>query len=311
MKDPYEILGVERTASEAAIQSAYRKLAKRHHPDVNPGKPEAEEKFKEIASAYALLSDSEKRARFDRGEIDASGAERSPERSFYRNYGNDAARTKYRAAGNPGGAYRGDINLDDLDLESIFGDSLRGRAQHGPMRAKGYDMRYALTVDFLDAAKGAVKRLTLPDGSTLDVTVPAGLKDGQVLRLKGKGEPGIGPDGNSGPPGDALIEVSVAPHPYFRRDGNDVVLDLPITLKEAVRGAKIEVPTLSGPVTITVPPKSIDGKRLRLRGRGIAGGNQDVLLKVVLPSEDEPELAAFLEGWSPQHPFDPRAGLKS
>lgn len=303
MKDPYDILGVKRDASEAAIQAAYRKLAKRHHPDLNPGKPEAEEKFKEIASAYALLSDSEKRARFDRGEIDASGAERPSERTFYRDFGDDGRRTKYRADGG--------IDIDDIDLDSIFGTGFRDRLRRETMQAGGRDLRYALTVDFLDAAKGAVRRLTLPDGGTLDVTIPAGLKDGQVLRLKGKGEAGPSQGNDKGPAGDALIEVSVAPHPFFRREGNDVLLELPITLKEAVLGAKIEVPTVSGPVSVAVPPRSATGRRLRLRGRGIAGGNQEVVLKVIVPSEDEPELAAFLEGWTPRHPVNPRAGLKS
>ncbi len=294
VRDPYEILGVERTATAEAIQSAYRKLAKKHHPDVNPGKPDAETKFKEIASAYALLSDAEKRARFDRGEIDASGAERPPERSFYRGFGDDAGRTKYRGDGG--------IDIDDLDLESIFGAAFREQARQHNRPTKGYDMRYALSVDFLDAAKGAVRRLTLPDGNSLDVTIPVGLKDGQMLRLKGKGEPGI----NGGPPGDALIEVNVAPHAFFRREGNDVVVEVPVTLKEAVLGAKIEVPTISGPVSVTVPPNSVSGRRLRLRGRGIAGGNQEIEIKVVLPSEPEPELATFLETWVPNHPFNPR-----
>ena len=297
MRDPYEILGVDRTVTDAALQSAYRKLAKKYHPDVNPGKKDAEETFKEIASAYALLSDPEKRGRFDRGEIDASGQEKAPERNFYRGYGDDAARTKYRT--------EGDYDLDDLDIASIFGSAFgRGRSGEG-FRAAGGDARYALTVDFLDAAKGAVRRLTLPDGKTLDVTIPAGLKDGQILRLKGKGQPGFG----GGPTGDALIEVSVAPHPLFRREGDDVVIELPITLKEAVLGAKIDVPTISGTVSLSIPPNSVSGRRLRLRGRGIGAGHQQVELKVVLPSEPEPELAAFLESWTPQHPFDPRKDL--
>lgn len=294
MRDPYEILGVERNATDAAITSAYRKLAKKHHPDVNPGKKDAEDTFKEIASAYELLSDKDKRARFDRGEIDASGQEKAQTRNFYRGYGDDTGRSKYRSYGgpHPGGGF----DPDDLDLESIFGARFRGR---------GTDMRYALNVDFIAAAKGTVRRLTLPDGKTLDVTIPAGLKDGQVLRLKGKGQPGIG----GGPAGDALIEVSVASHPVFRRDGDDVIVEVPITLKEAVLGAKIEVPTLSGTVSVTVPPNSNSGRRLRLRGRGIKDGHQQVELKVVLPTEPEPELAAFLETWSPQNTANPRDDL--
>jgi DnaJ-class molecular chaperone len=322
MRDPYEVLGVERSATEQQITSAYRKLAKKHHPDVNPGKKDAEEKFKEIAQAYDLLSDKEKRAKFDRGEIDASGQEtaqaqeRYGARNFYHRYGDDAGRTKYRADFG-----EGEVDLDDLDLESIFGSAFRGGRARGfgtrdfrgsdfaetEFKVPGANMRYALNVDFIDAAKGAVKRLTLPDGKTLDVTIPPGLKDGQVLRLKGKGQPGF----NGGPTGDALIEVNVNPHPRFRREGDDVVIEVPITLKEAILGAKIEVPTLDGTVALTVPANSTTGKRLRLRGRGIKGGHQQVELKVILPSEPEPELAAFLETWSPRHNRNPRDEVKS
>jgi DnaJ-class molecular chaperone len=301
MRDPYEVLGVERSATDAAITSAYRKLAKKHHPDVNPGKKDAEDTFKEIASAYALLSDKDKRARFDRGEIDASGQEKAPERNFYRGYGDDTGRTKYRTYSGHGAGF----DPDDLDLDSIFGAFRQGGFPGEGSRARGADARYALSVDFIDAAKGAVRRLTLPDGNTLDVTIPAGLKDGQVLRLKGKGQPGFG----GGAAGDALIEVSVAPHPVFRREGDDVIVEVPITLKEAVLGAKIAVPTLSGTVNVTVPPNSNSGRRLRLRGRGIKDGHQQVELKVVLPSEPEPELAAFLETWTPRDAEDPRDAL--
>lgn len=313
MKDPYTILGVERDATDKAITSAYRKLAKKHHPDVNPGKKDAEDKFKEISQAYELLSDAEKRARFDRGEIDASGQEMPQNwrggRGFYRSHGDDMGRTKYRA--NFGD---GEIDLDDADLESIFGHAFRQAGRHGgahgfgaghgsgDFKMPGADARYALSVSFLDAAKGAVRRLTLPGGKTLDVTIPPGLKDGQVLRLKGKGQPGF----NGGPAGDALIEIDVAPHPFFRREGDDIVVEVPITLKEAVLGAKIEVPTLSGTVTLTVPPHSTGGKRLRLRGRGIREGHQQVELKVVLPNKPEPALDAFLESWEPENEDDPR-----
>ena len=308
MRDPYEILGVERSATDAALTSAYRKLAKKHHPDVNPGKKDAEDKFKEIASAYELLSDKDKRARFDRGEIDASGQVKAPERNFYRGYGDDTGRSKYRSYTGPRPGSGAGFDPDDIDLESIFGAAFRQGGAQGferGFRGAGTDMRYALSVDFIDAAKGAVRRLTLPDGKTLDVTIPAGLKDGQVLRLKGKGQPGSG----GGPAGDALIEVSVLPHAVFRRDGDDVIVEVPITLKEAVLGAKIEVPTLSGTVSVTVPPNSDSGRRLRLRGRGIKEGHQQVELKVVLPSAPEPELAAFLETWTPQDAANPRDDL--
>ncbi len=241
-----------------------------------------------------LLSDKDKRGRFDRGEIDGSGAERPPERPFYRDFGDDAARAKYRT----------DNVFTEDDLESILGRAFRDRMGRG-FSAAGVDSHYALTVDFLDAANGAVRRLSLPDGRTIDVTIPAGLKDGQILRLKGQGVPGIG----QVKPGDALIEVSVMPHALFRRDGNDVILALPVTVKEAILGAKIEVPTIAGPISLTVPPGSGTGTRLRLKGRGISGGHQYVDLKIVLPPAHEPELADFLKTWEPRHKFNPRAGM--
>ena len=296
MNDPYKLLGVERDADDAAIQKAYRKLAKLHHPDLNPGKPEAEAKFKEISSAYALLSDAEKRARFDRGEIDAEGTEQAAARNFYRDYGDQAAGAKYRS----GPAF------GDEDLESLLRNAF-GHRPRGGFAMRGADMHYTLSVDFVEAAKGAVKRLTLPEGATLDVTIPAGLKDGQVLRLRGKGEPG--PSG--GAAGDALIEISVAPHRFFRRDGNDVIIELPVTIQEAVTGAKVRVPTVDGPVSLTIAPRSNSGTRLRLKGRGIAGGHQFVELRIVLSTAEEPELEAFLATWQPRHPFNPRAGMET
>jgi len=295
MEDPYKVLGVERNASDEAIRAAYRKLAKRHHPDLNPGKKEAEERFKEISGAYELLSDKEKRARFDRGEIDASGAERPQARRFYRDFGDAGGRAKYHSQ-----------SFSDEDLESIFGAAFRDSFARG-FAARGADAHYALMVDFLEAANGTVRRLSLPDGRTLDVAIPAGLKGGQVLRLKGQGLPGEG----EVPPGDALIEVSVAPHPLFRREGDDVLIELPVTLKEAVLGAKVAVPTIKGPVTLAIPPHSSSGTRLRLKGRGILGGHQYVTLKLVLPHEPEPELADFLKRWQPHHPFDPRKGMRT
>ena len=298
MDDPYTVLGLQRDATPEAIRAAYRQLAKRHHPDLNPGKPEAAERFKAINAANDLLSDPERRARFDRGEIDASGAEKPPERGFYREYGDAADRSKYRA----------DSGIDPEDLESIFAQAFAARGARGSrgFNARGPDAQYSLTVNFLDAANGTVRRLTLPDGQTLDVTIPAGLRDGHVLRLKGKGYAGPG----EGSPGDALVEITVAPHPRFRREGNDVIVALPVSLKEAVLGATLEAPTIKGPVRLTIPPGSGTGSRLRLRGRGIAGGHQYVELQVVVPPGRESALAAFLEGWTPEHPFDPRAGME-
>jgi len=294
MDDPYKILGVERDASAAAIQKAYRKLAKLHHPDLNPGKPEAAAKFQEISAANALLSDPEKRGAFDRGEIDAEGAPQAP-RGFYRDHGDRADRSKYQA----------DPSFGDEDLESLFRNAF-GQRQRGGFALRGADLHFTLSVEFIEAAKGGVKRLTLPDGGTLDVTLPAGIGDNQVLRLKGKGQAGVG----GGPSGDALIEVTVNPHPFFRREGKDVIVELPITIQEAMVGAKVRVPTIDGPVNLTIAPRSNSGTRLRLKQRGIAGGHQYVELKIVLSPSPEPALEAFLTDWQPAHPFDPRAGME-
>jgi len=301
MKDPYEILGVEKTASEAAIRAAYRKLAKRHHPDLNPNKPEAAERFKEINAANDILSDPEKRGRYDRGEIDAAGNEVPPQQPFYRDFGGSPGHEKY---------YQGNFNPEDL--ESIFAHAFGGG---GPMggatsgrrfTARGADAHYTLTVSFLDAANGTTRRITLPEGRTLDVKIPAGVTDGHVLRLKSQGMPGLG----GGPSGDALVEIAVAPHPLFRREGDDIIVELPVTIQEATLGASLEVPTIKGKVRLAIPPNSGTGTRLRLRGRGIRQGHQYVQLHVVLPPGDEPELTDFLKTWQPRNPINPRAGLE-
>ncbi len=302
MKDPYSVLGVAKTASADEIKKAYRKLAKQHHPDLNPGSAEAATRFKEISGAYDLLSDADKRARFDRGEIDAAGQERA-DASFYRAY-----------AGGPQGAkYRAEAGFDASDLfADLFARS--GRGGHGgaefrDFAMRGSDVSYALAVDFLDAARGVSKRLSFPDGRALDVNVPAGAADGSVLRLRGQGQPGLG----GGPPGDALIEISVEPHPLFRREGNDIHIDLPITLTEAVAGGKVNVPTIEGPVSMTVPAGSNTGTKLRLRGRGITpkggtAGDQYITLKVVLPREPDQALKDFVNEW-PGRDYDVRSGL--
>ena len=306
MRNPYDILGVAPSASADEIRSAYRRLAKKNHPDVNPGKKNAAEEFAAISAAYALLSDTDKRARFDRGEIDASGAEVQPQRTYWRDF----------SGGGPApGSHGGDTGFDPEDLEELLrqamggaGGARRGRtggAQGGGFAMRGEDARYTLTVSFMDAALGTKRRITLPDGKSLDVTIPAGHRDGQVLRLRGQGHPGIG----GGPPGDALIEIGVAPHRFFRRDGDDIVLDLPVTLPEAILGGRIEVPTLSGKVSLTIPPRSGPGTRLRLRGRGIGAGHLFVVLRIVLPDQPEPALEDFLRTWQPEHPQDPRRDM--
>jgi DnaJ-class molecular chaperone len=304
---PYEVLGVKPDASPDEIRKAFRKLAKELHPDINPGKPEAEARFKQVTAAHDLLSDADKRARYDRGEIDESGAERP--RYSYRPHAEGAQGWKYQP--------NGEMNPEDLeDILSMFGGGMgRGGAGARRSRSEGFampggDRLYTLTVDFVEAAAGAKKRLSLPPDDWLDVTIPPGIDEGQVLRLKGKGGEGVG----GAPPGDALIEIHVAPHLYFRRDGDNILLDLPVTVAEAVLGARVAVPTVTGPVTMTIPKGSDNGAQLRLRGKGIsrrggAAGDQIVSLKVVIGDSGDPELAAFLETWAEKHKTDPRRGM--
>ena len=302
MDNPYSTLGVKPDASADEIRSAYRKLAKQHHPDLNPGKTDAEKRFKDVTAAYDLLSDPEKRKRFDRGEIDASGQER-PERSFYRGFADGQAGAKYRTSQGMGSE-----DLSDL-FSNIFGETRRARSTQ-PL--KGEDRQYTLSVDFLDAVTGASRRLTLPDGKTLDVNIPPGITDGQTLRLRGQGGPGL----RGGPAGDALVEVKVEAHPFFRRVDNNIEVEVPVTVAEAVLGGKITVPTVTGPVSMTVPKGSDTGTTLRLRGKGVPGrggtpaGDQLVRLKVVIGPKDQ-ELEAFLKDWAEKHPHDPRQGMAS
>lgn len=307
---PYEVLGVGKDASAEEIRTAYRKLAKEFHPDLNPGKPAAEARFKEISAAYDLLSDPEKRGRYDRGEIDESGAERP--RYSYRPHAEGAQGWKYSPEG----------EIDPADLEDLFAMFGRGAraggrrgagAGQGGFQMPGPDRHFSLTIDFVTAATGGKQRLALGPEEWLDVTIPAGIDDGQVLRLKGKGGPGLG----GGPPGEALIEVHVEPHPWFRREGDDIHMELPVSLAEAVLGARVPVATLTGPVTMTIPKGSDTGRQLRLRAKGIrrkrrgaeSVGDQYVTLKVVIGHSDDSELATFLEDWSKQHPFDPRRNV--
>jgi len=307
MADPYKTLGVKPTDSEAAIRAAYRKLAKKHHPDVNQGKPEAAERIKTINAAYDILSDKDKRARFDRGEIDAEGRETAAGRAGTGGAGGPwagaGASAGAGAAGAGGGQWRGYPRGDTFsgigpdDLDSLFGEGLTGGS------ARGRDIRYAVSVSFVEAANGASRRLVTHDGRELDVSIPAGVKDGQLLRLKGQGRRGLAAAG------DAVIDVQVLPHPYFRREGDDILLDLPITLREAVLGATIEVPTVRGSVRLTIPPGSGSGARLRLKGRGIGDGHQFVVLRPVLAPGEEPALAEFLRGWKPTRTFNPRADM--
>ena len=308
--NPYEVLGVKKTASAEEIKKAYRKIVKESHPDLNPGDTAGEERFKAAAAAYDLLKDPEQRARFDRGEIDAQGQER-PEAHFYRGY-----------AGAQDNPYRSGQPFDETeDLSDFFADFMRnardarGGAGHGHMHgfhADGADVRYRLEVPFMDAALGGSTRITLPDDSNLEVQIPRGIGDGQTIRLRGKGGTPIG----KGRPGDALITISLAPHKIFTREGDTVRVVLPITIDEAILGAKVEVPTISGPVKLTIPRGASSGQVLRMRGRGIAPrgreqrGDQLVELKIVTPPRIDEELASFMESWRRKHAYDPRKGMK-
>lgn len=284
--DPYETLGVTKDASADDIQKAYRGLAKKLHPDLNPGNKAAEERFKEVAAAYDLLSDADKRARFDRGEIDASGAER-PQQRFYRDFADSGA----------AGSYKSDAGFADFgDAGDLFAEMF-GREGRANLRMRGADAHYRLEVDFLDAVNGAKRQITLPEGEALEVAIPPGTRDGQTLRLRGKGRPGIG----GGATGDALIEIAVRPHPLFTRKGDDIHVELAIPLDQAVLGGRVTVPTPSGPVTMTVPKWSNSGAVLRLKGKGVRhrGGHGDeyVTVKVMLPDKPDAALEELIAQW--------------
>lgn len=299
-EDPYRVLGVKKEASQDEIQKAYRKLAKKLHPDLNPGNKQAEEQFKAASAAYDLLSDPEKRSRFDRGEIDASGQER-PRQRYYRDFAGAAAGEHPYATAE---------GFSDFSDEGGLFSSIFGRGGRVNLKMRGQDTHYRLPVEFLEAVNGTVRRVTLADGSTVDVTVSPGARDGQVLQLAGKGSSGIG----GGPPGDAFIEILVRPHPTFTRKGDDIHLELPISLAEAVMGGKISVPTPAGPVTMSVPRGSNSGTVLRLRGKGVlrangTRGDEYVKLKIVLPDKPDPELERFVQGWPSGKTHNPRRGM--
>lgn len=316
--DPYATLGVARSASEKDIKSAYRKLAKELHPDRNKDNPNASERFSDVTKAYDLLSDKDKRAQFDRGEIDAEG---NPAMPF--GFGGGAGgghgggfggggfggggfrESGFGGAGGMGGGAEG-IDLGDL-FEGLFGGSggrggmggMGGGAGMGGRRAgpppRGANVSYRLKVPFVDAATRADQRITLSDGKTIDLKLPAALESGTQMRLSGKGEPG--PGGN----GDAIVTIEVSPHPFYEREGDNIRLELPVTLDEAVNGAKVKVPTVDGPVMLTVAPGSSSGKTLRLKGKGFprkdsTRGDQLVTLTIDLPADDA-DLKTRLEGW--------------
>jgi len=297
-EDPYKVLGVPREATDEDIRRAYRKLAKQLHPDLNPSnRASAEERFKKVSAAYEIVGDPEKRRQYDRGDIDANGEQR---RGFYRAH----------AGGGPFGGRAGRRQADDFGFGDIFSDlfgAARGRAEAGGFGSPGRDVRYTLEVDFLEAASGVRKRVTMPDGGVLDLAVPEGVADGQILRLKGKGNPGQ----RGGAAGDALVEIRVKPHPNFKRVGDDIEFDLPITLDEAVLGAKIEVPTISGRVQLTIPKGASSGRIFRLKGKGVRNvasgrtGDQLVSVRIVLPDKIDDKLSYFLSEWRQSNRYNP------
>jgi DnaJ-class molecular chaperone len=312
MKDPYEVLGVAKSASEAEIKKAFRALAKKHHPDKHAGDAAAQKRFQEISGAYDILGDKDKRAQFDAGAIGADGNPRGfdPRASGFRQ-GNPFG----GGASGPGGR-EFHFSFDDnpggpAGFEDIFADLMGGgrRGRGGTARpAKGEDFSAAVTVSFGEAATGGTRRVVLQNGEQIDVKIPVGVKDGQVVRVKGRGGAGRG----GGPSGDILLSVSVAPHPWMTRDGNDIRMDLPVTLKEAVLGAKVPAPTLTGTVSLSVPPNSNTGTLLRLKGKGIAAqdgaGDLYVRLVVSLPDRPDEALQTFLQGWPGD--YDPRAKMR-
>ncbi|RGP41811.1 DnaJ like protein 1, mitochondrial [Altererythrobacter insulae] len=320
MADPYSTLGVARSASEADIKSAYRKLAKELHPDRNKDKPNAAERFSDVTKAYDLLSDKDKRAQFDRGEIDAEG---NPANPFAGGFGGGGFGARPGGGGQQGFRpedFQG-FDTDGLDLSDLFDGLFGGGTQRRssgmgggfggqrrpppPPPQKGADVHYRLAVPFVSAATREDQRVTLTDGKTISVKLPAGVDDGTQMRLKGKGK--SGPGGN----GDGLVIVEIGPHPFYRRDGDHIRMDLPITLDEALLGAKVKCPTADGPVMLTIKPGTNGGTVMRLKGKGWSTksggrGDQLVTLEIQMP-EDRDELAKRLEGWKDES--NPRAKL--
>ena len=303
-KDPYKILGVKTKASDKEIKSAYRKLAKDLHPDLNPGDSAAEERFKAITAAYNFLSDKEKRTRYDAGEIDASGMEK-PQEHYYHTYAGAGPEQQYYDTS----GFQDFGNESDLFAELFAraqAESARKRAAQPPRR--GNDAQYQLKVSFMEAALGASRRVTLPDGTTLDIKVPAGIEDGKKIRLKGKGLPGF----KGAASGDAYVKIEVEPHRFFQRKGKDILLELPITLDEAILGGKVGVPTIHGTLMMNIPSGAANGQTLRLKGKGIAAGksgspgNQLVSLKIVMPKKIDDGLRDFMKTWREKNSYSVR-----
>ena len=324
MRDPYEVLGVPKSANAAAIKSAFRKLAKKHHPDANKGDPKAAERFAEVNAANEILGDEEKRKQFDRGEIDAEG---KPRFQGFPGGGFGGGRAGAGAGAGPGGfeyLFRsgggpaGGSGFEDI-LNSMFGGAAGGGARGG--RGGGFefdpsafatpdlDLNVSMTISLEEAVNGGTKRVRLPTGKELDIRIPAGVIEGQQIRLKGQGETAAGH-----PPGDVLVALHIAPHRFFKIDGNDLRLDLPVTLYEAVLGGKVRVPTLSGAVELTVPKNTSSGRTFRLKGKGLpvkgeGHGDLFVSIRIVLPDGNNAELEALMQKWRDQHPYNPRSDM--
>ena len=313
-RDPYSELGVSRSASEAEVRSAFRKLAKKYHPDANPGDKSAEEKFKQVSGAFDIIGDKDKRKKFDAGEIDADGRETA--RGFsggnpFGQGGNPFGQGGFR----PGAGGSRQADFDGIDISDLFGDMFGRAGGAGGQRQsgfggfggpqKGQDVRAKLEIDLEDAIQGAKKRIAFSDGRTIDVTIPKGAADGQVMRLKGQGAPGPGGSG------DAMIELALKPHPIYRREGDTLVMDLPVSVPDAVLGGKVQAPTPDGPVNVMVPKGSNTGSTLRLKGKGMAGAagkRGDLLARLVITLPDSPDadLERFAETWRAERPYAPR-----
>ena len=330
MRDPYEVLGVSKGASAAEIKSAFRKQAKKLHPDANKHDPKAASRFAELNAAYEILGEEDKRKAFDRGEIDAEG---KPRFQGFEGFGGGAGpRGGFGRGGHPGGNFEtftwgtdgfqgaagaGAGGFEEL-LKQAFGGmgrgGRRGRGGGTPFETEdfdigGQDIQAALTITLPEAAKGVKKRVQLPTGKEVEVKIPAGLDEGQQIRLKGQGLPGPG----GGNPGDLLITVTVTPHPLFQRDGVDLRLDLPVTLYEAVLGGKVRVPTLDGTVELAIPAGTNSGRTFRLKGKGFPGkerkGDLLATVRIVLPEGQDADLDALVRKWRDSKPYDPRKDM--
>ena len=318
MRDPYEVLGVQRGASAAAIKSAYRKLAKKHHPDSNKNDPKAAGRFSEINTANEIIGDEDKRKQFDRGEIDAEGKPRfqgfpgGDPRGRAGGPGGGFESFNFRTGGGPGGA--GGAGFEDI-LNSMFGGAARGARPGGGNHFEfdtggvglDLDLSVAMSVSLEESVKGVEKRVRLPNGKELNVKIPAGVIAGQQIRLRGQGETAQGHR-----PGDLLITVSIAPHAFFKVDGSDLRVDLPITLYEAVLGGKVRVPTLGSAVELSIPKNTSSGRTFRLKGKGLpkAGGTTGdlfVTTRIILPDGNDSELEALMQKWRDGHPYNPRS----